>query len=521
MAEYDVFISYRRDGGDALSRLLYNELTRDGYRVFYDVETMRSGKFNEQILESIAASMTVLVVLPPHGLDRCSDPDDWVRQELEFAVSKKKMMIPVMMRGFEWEEDKLPDSLRELPHYQGIAANDNSLFSSWYARLKAYIDEQIGPRPVQKAPEERETDHEYALGLMSLEDGDPEQAEIIFDMMLKKDPLNAKAWLGKALIREKMSGEEDLTKAGHPLEESMEFKRALRFAGPELKARLEGYAETVKKRLEKKHLAEEKRQAEKKRAAEKRKPAEENQPVRERKKAEAGPRARPADDKPGYGTVGAYVRFGRYPQTAGGTDRTSIEWLVLDYDARNRRALLLSRYGLDAQKYNASYRGVTWEKCTLRGWLNGEFINKAFTLKEQSGIAVTLVDNGKGQGFDFTAVSREARKTVGGNNTEDRVFLLSCAEAGRYLGVTWEDSDNMKPRTAPTAYAGKKGASASDGDETPDGAAAGWWWLRSPGCNQDYAAQVSPDGSLSFRGVNYADGCVRPALWIDLNAGIF
>lgn len=93
--------------------------------------------------------------------------------------------------------------------------------------------------------------------------------------------------------------------------------------------------------------------------------------------------------------VGNYVTFGEYPQTTAGEDMTPIEWLVL---ARNgNKALLISRYGLDAQKYNTINTGVTWEKCTLRTWLNNAFYNKAFNSAEQTAILITNVDNSKNQ----------------------------------------------------------------------------------------------------------------------------
>ena len=79
-------------------------------------------------------------------------------------------------------------------------------------------------------------------------------------------------------------------------------------------------------------------------------------------------------------TIGNYVAFGTYPQTAAGTDKTPIEWLVLDRDGN--KALIISRYGLDAQPYNTKCTDITWEKCTLRTWLNSTFMNKAFTSEE-------------------------------------------------------------------------------------------------------------------------------------------
>jgi hypothetical protein len=209
--------------------------------------------------------------------------------------------------------------------------------------------------------------------------------------------------------------------------------------------------------------------------------------------------------------VGNYVTFGHYPQTSGGNDSTEIEWLVLARDGN--KALLLSRYGLDTKPYNEKYVDITWEKCTLRTWLNGTFLSKAFTAQEQKGILTTTVDNSKSQGY--------SEWTSGGNNTEDRVFLLSYAEANKYLGVTRYDSENTKSRVAPTAYALAQGAYTIDSNMTVDGAAAGLWWLRSPGRFQVFAADVGTGGSLGNSNVDGGSGCVRPALWINLESDIF
>ena len=211
-------------------------------------------------------------------------------------------------------------------------------------------------------------------------------------------------------------------------------------------------------------------------------------------------------------SVGNYVTFGCYPQTSGGDDSTEIEWLVVAREGN--KALLISRYGLDAQPYNEKYVDITWEKCTLRTWLNETFLNKAFTEHEQKGILLTNVDNGSSQGYS-------RKSTSGGDNTRDKVFLLSYAEVNEYLGVTYDNSSNMKSRAAPTAYALKRGASTSSNNETADGLAAGWWWLRSPGGIQGGGARVYSDGSLSGSRVNVGNGCVRPALWIDLASDIF
>ncbi len=215
-----------------------------------------------------------------------------------------------------------------------------------------------------------------------------------------------------------------------------------------------------------------------------------------------------------YKSVGGIVTFGTYPQTASGSDKTPIEWLVLDYDAASNRALIISRYGLDAKPYNTKFIDITWEKCTLRTWLNNDFLNAAFTAQEQKGIVLTTVDNSKSQGSSRW-------DTNGGNNTQDKIFLLSYAEANKYFGVAWEDGNNMKSRVTPTAYALKAGAWTNDSKTTADGAKAGWWWLRSPGDFQSDAASVSSAGSLSDNIVPNFRGYVRPALWLNLESGIF
>ena len=210
--------------------------------------------------------------------------------------------------------------------------------------------------------------------------------------------------------------------------------------------------------------------------------------------------------------VGNYVTFGTYPQTKAGNDATPIEWLVLARDGN--KALLISRYALDAQPYNKDYTSVTWETCTLRTWLNGTFYNKAFSSAEQAAILTTNVDNSKNQCYSGWSTS-------GGNNTQDKVFLLSYAEANKYFSVTYNNSSNTKSRVAPTAYAIAQGAGKNSSYKTADGIDAGWWRLRSPGRYQNYAAGVDIDGSLYDLYVGKGSGSVRPALWVNLESKIF
>ena len=115
MQSYDIFISYRRDGGETLACLLTDRLKQLGFTVFYDVESLRSGLFNIKLYEVIENCRDVIIVLPEHALDRCTNEDDWVRREISHAIKYKKNIVPVMMRNFNWPDD-LPDEMNSLPN---------------------------------------------------------------------------------------------------------------------------------------------------------------------------------------------------------------------------------------------------------------------------------------------------------------------------------------------------------------------------------------------------------------------
>lgn len=209
---------------------------------------------------------------------------------------------------------------------------------------------------------------------------------------------------------------------------------------------------------------------------------------------------------------GKYITFGHYPQTSEGKDKTPIEWLILERDGLN--ALVVSKYGLDAQPYNISYTDVTWEKCSLRTWLNDTFYNKAFNADAQAAILTTNVDNSKNQG-------NSEYSTNGGNNTMDKVFLLSYAEADRHFDI---ESWNGAALIEPTAYAIAQGAEIyddDDDDDDDDDVNRVDWWLRSPGYSQTVATIVDCGGASLVDFVNDTQTSVRPAMWVNLEALIF
>lgn len=188
--------------------------------------------------------------------------------------------------------------------------------------------------------------------------------------------------------------------------------------------------------------------------------------------------------------VGHYVSFGKYEQdnnTSNGKEK--IEWLVLE--VKDGKALVISKYALDCKPYNTSSTNVTWETCSLRNWLNNDFINSAFSATEKTMIPSVKVSADKNPDYS----------TSSGKATQDRLFLLSVKEMNKYL------SSNSKRRCKSTDYAVANGAKGNYCS----------WWLRSPGAYQSYATEVFSTGEIYTKGGGVgAIGAVRPAMWISL-----
>lgn len=197
--------------------------------------------------------------------------------------------------------------------------------------------------------------------------------------------------------------------------------------------------------------------------------------------------------------VGSVILFGAYEQDNDPENgKEVIAWRVLAGDGD--KLLLISDKGLDCQPYNETFWSTTWERSTLRTWLNRAFLESAFTESERSMIVKTKV----------SADPNPRYTTTPGSAVSDKVFLISMAEADAYFA---SEQDRV---CEPTAYAVAQGAWSSDLLHT-DGAPACYWWLRTPGGTVFDAAYIHYRGTVSGTGrrVNSVSSlCVRPAVWI-------
>ena len=206
--------------------------------------------------------------------------------------------------------------------------------------------------------------------------------------------------------------------------------------------------------------------------------------------------------------IGQTIKFGSYEQdnnTKNGKEE--IEWQVLAVE--NNKALLISKYALDCQQYNSDSNDVAWTSCTLRKWLNDAFLNSAFGTQHQELIVAST----------GSADKKPKYETDSGNDTTDKVFLLSIVEAEKYF------SDDDARECVLTEYSKairnenkKKNSNVfnvwdrllnKNNNST-------WWYLRSPGSAQNLITSVNGNGSINYDSGNSYVGGVRPAMWINL-----
>ena len=196
--------------------------------------------------------------------------------------------------------------------------------------------------------------------------------------------------------------------------------------------------------------------------------------------------------------VGGTVLFGTFEQDNDFENgMEEIEWIVLARE--DDRILVISRYGLAQRAFNGgSSHRVTWENCSLREWLNGEFLETSFSEEELARILTT----------DLRTLRDPENSSSPGVDTQDRVFLLDLTEAETYFS---SDEDRVCERTR---------FSLLQGLWFDDINNSGWWWLRSPGFDSTDAAYVNSEGKIIRNGwiLNGSACNVRPAMWIDLGS---
>jgi hypothetical protein len=121
--EKTVFISYRRTNF-YIALAVYQDLTQHGYDVFFDYESIKSGDFEQIITQNIKGRAHFVILLTPSALERCNEPGDWLRREIELAIDEKRNIVPLMLEGFSFSSPSitkyLTGKLAALKKYNGL-----------------------------------------------------------------------------------------------------------------------------------------------------------------------------------------------------------------------------------------------------------------------------------------------------------------------------------------------------------------------------------------------------------------
>lgn len=143
MEHYDIFISYRRDGGFETAKHLNDLLVHDGYTVSFDIDTLREGDFDETLLKRIDQCVDFILVVDKHTFERTLDPNfdpkkDWLRTELAYALKLRKNIIPVLLSGVNGFPTNLPEDVADVATKNGPEYN-KYYFDEFYRRLKSFL----------------------------------------------------------------------------------------------------------------------------------------------------------------------------------------------------------------------------------------------------------------------------------------------------------------------------------------------------------------------------------------------
>lgn len=136
------FISYRRETGSIMARIVQSELKKRGHASFLDVDDLGPKKFGTRLLKEIESVPNFVVVLSPGSMDRCENREDWLRREIAHAIATHRNIVPLMVDEFQYPpKDKLPADLEELTHHNGITYS-HEYFDATFDKLSDFLQKK-------------------------------------------------------------------------------------------------------------------------------------------------------------------------------------------------------------------------------------------------------------------------------------------------------------------------------------------------------------------------------------------
>lgn len=461
---FDVFICYKetdsngkRTVDSTIANDIYYQLTGEGYKTFFAAITLED-KLGQEFEPYIFAALTsakVMLVLgtKPENFEAVWVKNEWSRFMKLMKTDRSKMLIPCYR---DMDAYELPE---EFAHLQAQDMGKIGFINDVIRGIKKVLSSANAEpvaRSVGNSSESNSVSPLLKRAFMMIEEGNWNKADELLEQVLNSEPENASAYLGKLLIELQLNTPEDLKNSEQPFDESDNYTKAVRFGDDNLKAQVIEYnneqlynqacqkIDEINKKITVSDVQLAMSEFEKikdwKDSAEKIELCKAKIEQLNKKHEEDVKAAKKRARKIGIFTaaaalvvvfivllnsviipnlklskqyellkdcqIGDVVKFGVYPQSdAGNKKDEEIEWQVLD--VKDGKALLISKRCIDNKPYNEEYEDVTWETCTLRKWLNNDFMDKAFGTTLVKYICKTDLENPDNPEYD----------TSGGNNT--------------------------------------------------------------------------------------------------------
>ncbi len=494
---FDIFICYKETAEDGqrtvdsvLAQDMYDALTEKGYKVFFariTLEDKLGQEYEPYIFSALSSARVMLAVGTSYEYYNAV----WIKNEwgrfLDMMKSdKKKVLIPC------YKDIDAYDIPGEFKHLQAQDMSKVGFMQDLIRGIGKIIPLANQNSNVQQSAQGGTADSLLKRAFMFLEEDEWNSANEYAEKVLDLDPECARAYVVKLLVERKLRTQEELHFSkpanaanliftnGHfinalftnPIENSENYKKAVRFADEQLKAELKRYSlenseeyyriryDNAKAKMNSAQSYKDYKIAAKmfENLSDYRNSIELAKQCYEKAEESFLPQLLSAQNKAVMGQIGDVVSFGGY------------EWYIID--KTNENCTLLCKGIVECKRYHEENRDITWHSCTLRRWLNNEFFNE-FAAEEKKLIADTTIVNSDNAKYE----------TRGGIKTVDKIFLLSLDEAEKYMMNKKIFAINQV------------------------------WWLRSPGYQQFGAALVNSNGSLNDRGYYVSDYYgVRPAL---------
>jgi len=134
-----IFLSYRREKGSKMARIVQSEIEKRGYSVFLDVDDLGPNQFDEKLLTQIEMAPNFVLILAPGSLDRCDEKDDWLFKEIAHAIKIKSNIVPVMTDSFQYPPQKnLPSEIKELVRHNSVIYS-HDYFEATFNKLEGFL----------------------------------------------------------------------------------------------------------------------------------------------------------------------------------------------------------------------------------------------------------------------------------------------------------------------------------------------------------------------------------------------